>query len=140
MGGEAVSLCSPTVGEAPTPLGGSLGGPRPHPKPNTAHRAGDRLSRFAELESYGRCPSNLKYYQRGQIHLGSWKPSPATSGWNSYTERGASGLFQLLPHSAFFTVQLSHPYITTRKTIALTRRTFVGKVMSLLLICCLGWS
>ena len=34
--------------------------------------------------------------------------------------------------SAFFTVQLSHPYMTTRKTIALTRRTFVGKVMSLL--------
>ena len=36
-------------------------------------------------------------------------------------------------HSAFFTVQLSHPYITTGKTIALTRQTFVGKVMSLLL-------
>ena len=33
-------------------------------------------------------------------------------------------------HSAFFTVQLSHPYMTTGKTIALTRRTFVGKVMS----------
>ena len=36
-------------------------------------------------------------------------------------------------HSAFFTVQLSHPYMTTGKTIALTRRTLVGKVMSLLL-------
>ena len=35
--------------------------------------------------------------------------------------------------SAFFTVQLSHPYMTTGKTIALTRRTFVGKIMSLLL-------
>ena len=35
--------------------------------------------------------------------------------------------------SAFFTVQLSHPYLTTGKTIALTSRTFVGKVMSLLL-------
>ena len=34
--------------------------------------------------------------------------------------------------SAFFTVQLSHPYMTTGKTIALTRRTFVGKVISLL--------
>ena len=34
--------------------------------------------------------------------------------------------------SAFFTVQLSHPYMTTGKTIALTRQTFVGKVMSLL--------
>jgi small-conductance mechanosensitive channel len=38
----------------------------------------------------------------------------------------------LLQHSAFFTVQLSHPYMTTGKTIALTRQIFVGKVMSLL--------
>ena len=38
----------------------------------------------------------------------------------------------ILRHSAFFTVQLSHPYMTTGKTIALTRWTFVGKVMSLL--------
>ena len=37
----------------------------------------------------------------------------------------------LLQRSAFFIVQLSHPYMTTGKTIALTRRTFVGKVMSL---------
>ena len=37
----------------------------------------------------------------------------------------------ILWHSAFFTVQLLHPYMTTGKTIALTRRTFVGKVMSL---------
>ena len=37
----------------------------------------------------------------------------------------------ILWHLAFFIVQLSHPYITTGKTIALTRRTFVGKVMSL---------
>ena len=37
----------------------------------------------------------------------------------------------VLQHSAFFTVQLSHPYMTTGKTIALTRRTLVGKVMSL---------
>ena len=38
-----------------------------------------------------------------------------------------------LRHSVFFTVQLSHPYMTTGKTIALTRWTLVGKVMSLLL-------
>ena len=38
----------------------------------------------------------------------------------------------ILQCSAFFTVQLSHPYMTTGKPIALTRRTFVGKVMSLL--------
>ena len=39
----------------------------------------------------------------------------------------------ILWHSAFFAVQLSHPYMTTGKTIALTKRTFVGKVMFLLL-------
>ena len=39
----------------------------------------------------------------------------------------------IFQRSAFFTVQLSHPYMTSGKTIALTRRTFVGKVISLLL-------
>ena len=38
----------------------------------------------------------------------------------------------ILRYAAFFTVQVSHPYMTTGKTIALTRRTFVGKVISLL--------
>ena len=38
----------------------------------------------------------------------------------------------ILQHSAFFIVQLSHPYMTTGKAIALTRWTFVGKIMSLL--------
>ena len=38
----------------------------------------------------------------------------------------------ILRHSAFFIIQLSHPYVTTGKTIALTRWTFVGKIMSLL--------
>ena len=42
--------------------------------------------------------------------------------------------------SAFFMVQLSHPYMTTGKTIALTRQTFVSKVMSLLFNILLGWS
>ena len=39
----------------------------------------------------------------------------------------------ILQHSAFFTVRLSHPYMTTAKTMALTRQTFVAKVVSLLL-------
>ena len=39
----------------------------------------------------------------------------------------------ILQHSAFFTVQLPHPYMTTEKTVALPRQTFVGKVISLLL-------
>ena len=46
----------------------------------------------------------------------------------------------ILRCSAFIIVQLSHPYMTTGKTIALTRRTLVGKVMSLFWIYYLGWS
>ena len=42
--------------------------------------------------------------------------------------------------STFFVVQLSHPYMTTGKTIALNRQTFVGKDCLCFLICCLGWS
>ena len=44
----------------------------------------------------------------------------------------------ILRCSTFLIVQLSQPYMTTGKTIALTRWTFVGKVMSLLFVCCLG--
>ena len=61
------------------------------------------------------------------------------TGWISLQSKGLSRVLQhhsskasILWHSAFFIVQLSHPYMTTGKTIALTRRTFVGKVMSLL--------
>ena len=46
----------------------------------------------------------------------------------------------ILRCSAFFMVQLSHPYMTTGKTIVLTRQTFVGKVCLCFLICCLGLS
>ena len=42
--------------------------------------------------------------------------------------------------SDLFIVHISHPYMTTGKIIALIRQTFVGKIMSLLFICCLGWS
>ena len=46
----------------------------------------------------------------------------------------------ILQRTAFFILQFSYPYMTTGKTIALTRWTFVAKVMSLLFIGCLGWS
>ena len=73
-----------------------------------------------------------------------WSPLGWT-GWISLQSKGLSRVFsnttvqkhqffgaQLLWCSAFFMVQLSHPYMTTGKTIALTRWTFVGKVISLL--------
>ena len=80
--------------------------------------------------SFSISPSNE---HPGLISLG-W------TGWISLQSKGLSRVFsnttvqkhQFLWCSAFFTVQLSRPYMTTGKTIALTRQTFVGKVMSLL--------
>ena len=46
----------------------------------------------------------------------------------------------ILLHSAFFIVQLSHPYMTTGKTIALTRQTLLAEYCLCFLICCLDWS
>ena len=67
-----------------------------------------------------------------------WSPSEWT-GWISLQSKGLSSLFQhhsskasILKCSAFLMVQLSYPYMTTGKTIALTRWNFVGKVMSLI--------
>ena len=61
-------------------------------------------------------------------------------GWTTWISLQSKGLSRVFSNSkassfrcsAFFTVQLSHPYMTTGKTIALTKQTFVGKVMSLL--------
>ena len=63
--------------------------------------------------------------------LASFLPKKSQGTLKSLLQHHSSKA-SILRCSAFFTVQLSHPYITTGKTIALTRRTFVGKVMSLL--------
>ena len=72
------------------------------------------------------------------MNIQGWFPLGLT-GLISLLSKGLKSLLQhhnskasILQHSAFFTVQLSHPYMTTRKTIALTIWTFVSKVMSLL--------
>ena len=65
------------------------------------------------------------------MNIWDWLIWSLCSPWDSQ-ESSPEPQFKILQHSAFFMVQLSHPYMTTRKTIALTRRTFVGKVMSLL--------
>jgi len=62
-----------------------------------------------------------------------WLDLLAVQGTLKSLFRHHSSKASILRRSAFFTVQLSHPYMTTGKTIALTRRNFVGKVMSLLL-------
>ena len=61
-----------------------------------------------------------------------WFDLPAVQGTLKRLLQHHSSKASVLQHSAFFIVQLSHPYMTTGKTIALTRQTFVSKVMSLL--------
>ena len=61
-----------------------------------------------------------------------WLDLPAVQGTLKRLLQHHGSKASILRRSAFFTIQLSHPYMTTGKTIALTRRTFVGKVMSLL--------
>ena len=70
------------------------------------------------------------------MNIQDWFPWGWT-GWISLQSKGLSSLLQhhsskasILQRSAFFIVQLSHPYMTTGKTIALTRQTFVSQVMS----------
>ena len=101
---------------------------------------------------------NIRVFSNESVLCISWpkywsfsfsiSPSNEYSGLNSFrmdwldllaVQRTLKSLLQhfsskasILQHSAFFIVQLSHPYMTTGKTTALTRRTFVGKVMSLL--------
>ena len=80
-------------------------------------------------------------------NIQDWFPFRWT-GWISLQSKGLSKVFsnttvqkhQFFGTLAFFIVQLSHPYKTSGKTIALIRWTFVGKVMSLFLICWLGLS
>src|SRR5574340_180604 len=81
--------------------------------------------------SFSISPSN-KY--SGLISFSmDWLDLLAVQGTLKSLPQHHSSKASILRCSAFFTVQLSHPYMTTGKTIALTRRTFVGKVMSLLL-------
>ena len=89
----------------------------------------------------------------GVSALASFLPKKSqdwSSEWTGWISLQSKTLKRLLQHhsskasilrcSAFLMVQFSHPYMTTRKTIALTRRTFVGKVMSLLFNMLLVWS
>ena len=69
----------------------------------------------------------------GMIFRMDWLDLLAVQGTLKSLLQHYSSKASILEHWAFFTVQLSHPYMTTGKTIALTRQTFVGKVMSLLL-------
>ena len=86
-------------------------------------------------------PSNHLILCHSLLHLPSMFPSIRVfSNESALCIRWPSSKASILQCSSFFIVQLSHPYMTAGKTIALTIQTFVGKVMSLLLKCCLGLS
>ena len=76
------------------------------------------------------CPSN-EYSGLISFRMDWWDLLAVQGTLKSLLQHHSSKA-SILQCSAFFIVQLSHPYMTTGKTIALTRRTFVGKVMSLL--------
>ena len=92
---------------------------------NTSHEVAKVLEFQLQHHSLQRNP-RVDFLQNG-LDGSPW--SPRDSQESSPTPQFKSINFW---HSAFFTVQLSHPYMTTGKTIALTTQTFVGKVMSLL--------
>ena len=86
--------------------------------------------RWPKYFSFSISPSNE---QPGLISFRmDWLDLLAVQGTLKSLLQHHSSKASILWHSVFFTVQLSHPYMATRKTVALTRRTFVGKVMSLL--------
>ena len=76
---------------------------------------------------------SLQRNRRADLLQNGLVGSPCTPRDSQESSPNHSSKASILLHSAFFTVQLSHPYMTTGKPIALTRRTFFGKVMSLLL-------
>ena len=87
--------------------------------------------------SFNISPSNE---HSGQISFRmDWLDLLAAQGTLKSLLQHHSSEASILQHSVFFIVQLSQPYMSTGKTIALTRRTFVDKVMSLLFNMCLGW-
>ena len=89
--------------------------------------------RWPEYWSFSISPSN-EYSGLISFRI-DWLGLLAIQGTLEILLQYYSSKASILPHSAFFMVKLPHPYMTTGKTIALTLRNFLGKVMSLILIC-----
>ena len=89
--------------------------------------------RWPKYWSFSFCISPSSEYSRLISFKIDWLDLLAVQGTLKSLFQYHSSKASILWHSAFFIIQLSHPYMTTGKTIALTRQTFVGKVMSLLL-------
>ena len=106
----------------------------PAPKPS------QHQSLFQWVNSSHEVAKVLEFQLQHQSFQWTLRTDWSPLGWTGWISLQSKGLLQhhsskasILWCSAFFTIQLSHPYMTTGKTKALTRRTFVDKVMSLLL-------
>ena len=126
------------------------------------HLVGDAIQLSHPLSSPSLPASNLSQHQVSSLHQRpkywrfSFSISPSNEYWGLISFRTdwfdlfavqrtlrSSPTAQLKSinssDSAFFVVQLSHPYMTTAKPTTFTKQTFVSKVLSLLLICCRDW-
>ena len=92
---------------------------------NSSHEVAKVLELQLQHQSFNEHPGLICFRM-------DWLDLLAVQGTPKSLIQHYSSKASILQCSAFFTVQLSHPYTTTGKTVALTRRTFVGKVMSLL--------
>ena len=130
--GDAIQPSHPLSSPSPPPIPPSI---RVFSNESTLHMRWPKYWSF----SFSISPSN-EYSGLISFRMG-WLDLLVVQGTLKSLLQHHSSKASILQHSAFFVVQFSHPYMTTRKTIALTRWTFVGKVMEMsILICCLGWS
>ena len=93
---------------------------------NSSHEVAKVLEFQLQHQSFQEHPGLISFRM-------DWLDLLAVQGTHKSLLQHHSSKASSLRRSGFFTAQLSHPYMTTGKTIALTRRTFVGKVMPLLL-------
>ena len=121
--------CCPTISSSVVPLSSC---PQSFPAPGSSQMSQLFISggQSIGVSSFNISPSNE---HPGLIFKVDWLDLLAVQGTLKSLLQHHSSKASILRCSVFFIVQLSHPYMTTGKTIALTRWTFVGKVMSLLL-------
>ena len=107
----------------------------PAPNPSQHHSLFQRVNsshEVAKVLEFQRQHHSFQRNPRADLLQNGLVGSPCSPGTLKSLLQHHSSKASILRRSAFFTVQLSHPYMTTGKTIALTRRTLVGKVISLL--------
>ena len=130
-----ISDAHPTISSTAVPFSSC---PQSFPASGSFHESALHI-RLPKYWSFSFNISPAKEHPRLISFWMNWLDLLAVQGTLKSFLQHHSSKASILWHSAFFTAQLSHPYMTTGKTIVLTRWTFVGKVMSLLFNM-LSWS